>query len=218
MASWAAVSNSCFDGRMTLGRNNDISFLISHRVVKTGMYLKYTWNMTKVNEFCTICNAPEDIEHLCLHCTLATRVWTHFLLLLNKALSFKATKTVDLLLLRIFHIKVDRNSYLLALYPIKLILYQLWIARCSHRLHQKLIQPSAIITRTEAAIKQRITICFQAHTIASVKQMQIWRAKDALYMLDTNNQLTFKFWPRHKSNKRRHVVCLHSVSSDVHTP
>ena len=165
--------------------------------------------MTKVNEFCTICNAPEDIEHLFLHCTLATRVWTHFLLLLNKALSFKATKTVDLLLLRIFHIKVDRNSYLLALYLIKLILYQLWIARCSHRLHQKLIQPSAIITRTEAAIKQRITICFQAHTIASVKQMQIWRAKDALYTLDTNNQLTFKFWPTHKSNQPAAILFVY---------
>ena len=149
--------------------------------------------MTKVNEFCTTCNAPEDIEHLFLHCTPATRVWKHFLPLLNKVLPFKATKTVDLPLLRIFLVKVDGKSYLLALYLIKLILYQLWIARCSHRLHQKLIQPSAIIKRTEAAIRQTITICFQAHSTASVKQMQIWRAKDALCTLDTNNQLTFKF-------------------------
>ena len=136
--------------------------------------------MTKVNELCTICNTPEDIEHFSSHCTPATRVWKHFLSLLNKVVPFKVTKTVDLLPLRIFPVKVDRKSYLLALYLIKLILYQLWITRCSHRLHQKLIQPSAIINRTEAAIKQRITIFFQAHSTASVKQMQILRAKDAL--------------------------------------
>ena len=172
VASWSAVWNSCFDGP-SLGRESDISSLISHRVVKTGMFLKYTWNMTKVSEFCTICNAPEDIEHLFLHCTPVTRVWKHFLPLLNKVFPFKATKTVDLLLLRIFPVKVDRRSYLSALYLFKLILYQLLITRCSHRLHQKLIQPSAIIKRTEAAIKQRITICFQARSTASVKQMQI---------------------------------------------
>ena len=136
--------------------------------------------------------APEDIKHLFLHCIPATRVWKHFLPLLNKVLPFQVTKTVDLILLRIFPVKVDRKSYLLALYLIKLILYQLWIVQCSHRLHQKLIQPSAIIKRTEAAIKQWITICFQAHLTASIKQMQICRAKDALCMLDTNNQLTFK--------------------------
>ena len=155
MASWAAVWNSCFDGS-SLGRENDIPFLISHRVVKTGMYLKYTWNMTKVDEFCTICNAPE-----------ATRVWKHFLPLLNKVLPFKATKTVDVLLLKILHVKVDRKSYLLALYFIKLILYQLWIARCSHRLHQKLIQPSAIIKHTEAAINRESQFAFR-HTLQPV--------------------------------------------------
>ena len=149
--------------------------------------------MTKVYEFCMICNAPEDIEYLFLHCTPATRVWKHFLPLLNKVLPFKVTKTVDLLMLRIFPVRVDRKSYLLASYLIKLILYQLWIARCSHRLHQKLIQPRAVIKHTEAAIKQRITICFQAQSTASVKQMQSWRAKDALCTSDTNNQLTFKF-------------------------
>ena len=126
----------------------------------------------------------------CTHFTPATRVWKHFLSLLNNALPFKATKTVDLLLLRIFPEEVDRKSYLLALY---LILYQLWITRCSHRLHQKVIQPSAIIKRTKATIKQRTTICFQPYSTASVKQMQIWRAKDALCTLDTNNQLTLKF-------------------------
>ena len=157
-------------------------------MAKMGMFLTYTWNMTKVNEFCTICNTPEDTEHFFLHCTPTTRIWKHFLPMLNKVLPFKATRTVDLLLLRIFPVKVDRKSYLLALYLIKFILYQLWIARCSHRLHQKLIQPRAIIKRTEAAIKQRIKSASR-HTRQPV---QIWRAKDTLYTLDTNNQLTFK--------------------------
>ena len=183
---------SCFDGP-SLGRENDISFLITHRVIKTGLYLKYTWNMTTINELCTICNVPEDIEHLFIHCTSATRIWKHFLPLLNRVLPFTATKTVDLLLLKIFPVIVDRKSYLLALYLIKLILYQIWLARCSHRIHQKLIQPLTIIKRTEAAIKQRITLCFQIQSTAGVKQMQIWRAKDALYTLDQNNKLTFKF-------------------------
>ena len=147
MASWAVVWNSCFDSPW-LGREN-ISSLISHRVVKAGMCLKYTWNMTTGNEFCTICNATGDNGHLFLNCTPATRVWKHFLLLLNKVLPFKATKTVDLLLLRVFPVKVDRKPYLLVLYLIKLILYQIWIARCSHRIHQKLIQPCAIIKRKQ---------------------------------------------------------------------
>ena len=62
VASWASVWNSCFDD-LSLGLENDI-ILISHWVVKTGMYLKYKLNMTTVNEFCTICNASENIEHL----------------------------------------------------------------------------------------------------------------------------------------------------------
>ena len=149
--------------------------------------------MTKVNELCMICNAPEDIKHFFLYCIPTTRVWKHFLPLLIKVLPFKVSKTVDLLLLRIFPVKVDRKSYLLALYLIKLILYQLWVARYSHRLHQKLVQPRAIIKRTEEAIEQRITICFQAQSTASTRQMQIWRAKNALCTLHANNQLTFKF-------------------------
>ena len=147
-------------------------------------YVTFLCHATSYN-----CSDPEDIKHLFLKYTPATRVWKHFLPLLNKALPFKVTRTVDLLLLTIFLVKVDRKSYLLALYLIKLILYQIWIARCSHR---KLIQPCAIIKRTEAAIKQRITLCFQAHSAASVKQMQIWRAKDALCTLDKNNHLIFK--------------------------
>ena len=138
------------------GRDNDISFLISHRVVKTEMYLKYKWNMTTVNKFCTICNIPEDSEHLFLHCTPTVRTWKHFLPLLNKVLPFKVTKTVDLLLLRIFAVKVGRKPYFLALYLTKLILYQIWIVKCSHRIHQKLTQLCTIMKRTEAIIKQRI--------------------------------------------------------------
>ena len=160
---------SCFDGP-SLGHENDVTYLITHRVTKTRLYLKYTWNMPSVNERCTICNAPEDIEHLFLNCTSATLVWKHFLPVLNKVLPFKATKTVDLLLLRIFPVKVDRKSYLLALYLIKRILYEIWLARCSHRIQQKLIHPLTIIKRTEATIKQRITLCFQTQTTASVKQ------------------------------------------------
>ena len=163
----------------------------------------------KSQRVCTICNAPEDIEHLFLHCTPATRVWKHFLPLLNKVLPFKVTKTVDLLLLRIFPVTVDLKSYLLASCLIKLTLYQLWVARCSHRLHQKLIQPSAIIKRTEAAIKQRITICFQTHLKASIKQTQIWRAKDALCTLDINNQLTFRFGPTPKSNQLAAILFVY---------
>ena len=85
--------------------------------------------MPTVNELCRICNAPEDIEHFFINCTSATRVWKHFLLLLNKVLLFTVTKTVDLLPLRIFPVKVDHKSYLLVLYLIKLILYQIWLAR-----------------------------------------------------------------------------------------
>ena len=133
-------------------------------MVKTGLYLKYTWNMTSVNEFCTICNVPEDIEHLFMNCTSATRVWKHFLPLLNRVLPLTATKTADLLLLRSFLVKVERKSYLLALYLIKLILYQIWISRCSHRIHQKLIQPLTIIKRTEAAIKHELHFVFK-HTL-----------------------------------------------------
>ena len=181
VASRAPVWNSCFDGP-SLG---DIS-LICHRVVKTGMYLKYKWNMTTVIESCTIWNAPEDIEHLFLSCTPAARTWKHFLPSLNKLLPFRVTKTLDLLLLRIIPVKVDRKSYLLVLYLIRLVVYQIWIFRCSHRLHQNLIQPYAIIKCTEATIKQRITLCFQAHSTASVKQMQIRTAKDALCTLDKN--------------------------------
>ena len=192
MASWAAVWCSCFDGP-SLGRENDVTYLITQRVIKTGLYLKYTWNMPTVNERCTICNTPEDIEHLFINCTSATRVWKHFLPLQNKVLPFNATKTADLLLLRIFPVKVDRKPYLLALYLIKLILYQIWLARCSHRMQRKLIHPLTIIKRTEATIKQRITLCFQSQTTASAKQMQIWRAKDAFCTLDQNNRLTFKF-------------------------
>ena len=56
VASSAAVWNSCYDSP-SLGRENNISFLISYRMyLKTGMYFTYTWNMTMVNEFCTICN------------------------------------------------------------------------------------------------------------------------------------------------------------------
>ena len=192
VTSWAAVWNSCFVSP-SLGQENDISFLISHCVVKTGTFLKYTWHMTKVNEYCTMCNASEDIECLFLYCPAATRVSKHFLLLLNKVLPFKATRSAALLLLRIFPVKVDRKFYFLALYLIKLILYQIWITRCSYRIHQKLVSSSAIIKRTETAIKQRITTCFQAHSTDSAKQIEIWRAKDALCTLDTNNQLTFKF-------------------------
>ena len=105
IASWAAVWRSCFDGQ-SLGRENDISFLITHRVIKTGLYLKYTWNMTTFNELCTICNVPEDIEHVFKNCTSWTRVWKQFLPLLNRVLPFTTTKTVDLLLLRIFPAKV----------------------------------------------------------------------------------------------------------------
>ena len=122
VTSWAAVWNSCFDNPSP-GREKDISFLISNRVVKTWIYLKYKWNMTTVNEFCTICNTPEDIEHLFLSCTPAACTWKHFLPMLNKVLPFKVTKPVDLLLLRIFPLKAERKSYLLALYLIKLILY-----------------------------------------------------------------------------------------------
>ena len=59
--SWASVWNSCFDGP-SLGRENDISFLISHRVVKMGTYLTFKCNMTAVNELCTICNTSDDTE------------------------------------------------------------------------------------------------------------------------------------------------------------
>ena len=149
--------------------------------------------MPTVNERCTICNTPEDIKHLFINCTSATRVWKYFLPLLNKVLPFNATRTMDLLLLRIFPVKVDRYSYLLALYLIKLILYQIWLARCSHRMQQKLIHPLTIIKFMEAATKQQITLCFQTQTTASAKGMQIWRAKDALCPLDQNNKLTFKF-------------------------
>ena len=130
--------------------------------------------MINVNEYCTTCNAPEDIEHLFLYCSSATRVWKYFLPLLNKILLFKATRSAALLLFLIFPVKIDRTSYLLALYLIKLILYQFWIARCSYRIHQKLIPPSAIIKRREAAIKQRITTCFQAHSTDSVDLPQIY--------------------------------------------
>ena len=169
VSSWTSVWNSCFGGP-SLGRENNIFFLISHQVVKTGMYLRFKCNMIAANELGTICNTPEDTEHLFLNCSPDPRTWEHFLPLLNKVLLFKVTKTVDLLLFRIFPVKVDRKSYLLALYLLKLILYQIWLARCSHRLHQKLIQSHAIIKHTEVAIKQRITLCFQAHSRASVKQ------------------------------------------------
>ena len=192
MALWPAVWRFCFDSS-SLGREDDVTYLITHRVIKTGLYLKYTWNMPTVNELCTICYAPEDIEHLFINCTSAMRVWKHFLPLLNKVLPFTATKMVDLLLLRIFPVKLDRKSYLLALYLIQLILYQIWLARCSHRMQQKLIHPLTIIKCSEVAIKQQITLCFQTQTTASVKQMHIWRAKDALCMLDQNSNLTFKF-------------------------
>ena len=142
--------------------------------------------MTAVNELCSICNTSEDIEHRFLHCTAATCTSEHFLPLLNKVLPFKITKTVDLLPL--FPVKVDCKSYL-----IKLILYQIWLARCSHHCDKKLILPHTIIKQIESELKQRITLCFQAHSSVSAKQMQIRRAKDALFSLDNNNQLVFKF-------------------------
>ena len=131
--------------------------------------------------------------------------WKQFLPLLNKVVPFKVTKMVDLLLLRIFPVKVNHKSYLLAIYLIKLILYQIWLARCSHRMQQKLIHPLTIIKGTEAAIKQQITLCFQTQTTASAKQMQIWRAKDALCTLDPQSELT-----------SCHLVCLHLMSLNVH--
>ena len=149
--------------------------------------------MTVSNNLCSICNTSEDIEHLFLHCTPAACTWEHFLSLLNEVLPFKVTKTVDLLLLRIFPVKVDRKSYLSALYLIIPILYQIWFARCSNRYDKKLIPPHMIIKHTESEIKQRITLCFQAHSSVSIKQMQIWRVKDTLCTLDKNNQLVSKF-------------------------
>ena len=88
VASWAAVWRSCFEGP-SLGRENDVTYLITHCVIKTGLYLKYTWNMPTVNERCIICNTPKDIEHLFINCTSATRVWKHFLPLLNKVLPMR---------------------------------------------------------------------------------------------------------------------------------
>ena len=86
--SWTSVWNSCFNGP-SLGRENEISFLISHRVFKTGTYLEFQCNMTVANELCTICNTPEDIERLFLNCTPAAHTWEHFLPLLNKVFPLK---------------------------------------------------------------------------------------------------------------------------------
>ena len=124
---------------------------------------------------------------------------------------------MDLLLLRIFPVKVDRKSYLLALYFIKLIWYQIWLARCSHRFHQKMIQSRTIIKHTESEIKPRITLCFQAHTSVSVKQMQTWRAKDTLCTLDKNNWFSNSEPTRNSTNHLPFCFFTFGVPERPHT-
>ena len=112
-------------------------------------------HFVQVNEFCALSNKIEDIDHVFLHREPAARIISveHFLPLLNKVLFFKVNKTTALLLLKLFPVKVERKSYLLTLHLVKLILYQLWNARCSCRFDQTPIHPKLFIKLIEAETK-----------------------------------------------------------------
>ena len=52
---------------LNTGRENGVTYLAAHRVVKTSAYLKFKCGMKSISEFCVTCGQIENLEHLFHH-------------------------------------------------------------------------------------------------------------------------------------------------------
>ena len=98
---WPVVWASCHKGLNT-GQENEVSYLITHRVTKTAAYLKFRCGMKSMSEFCGTCGQIEDLEHLFLTYDSAKQVWKQFIPILKKILPGEPLTGARALLLQNF--------------------------------------------------------------------------------------------------------------------
>ena len=121
--TWPGVWASCH-GDLSTGHENEVSFLVAHRVVKTLTYLKFKCGMRSVSEFCTACGQIEDLKHLFISCESAKQVWKEFTPILQKIIP-KENLGLNVLLLWDFQTKPPKRAANLATYLMKMILHKL---------------------------------------------------------------------------------------------
>ena len=206
-------------GGLNTGHENEVSFLIAHRVVKTSAYLKFKCGMRSVSEFCTACGQIEDLEHLFISCESAKQVWKEFTPILQKIIP-KENLGLNVLLLRDFQTKHPKRAANLATYLMKMILHKLWTTRCAHPFDRRQVSAQDTINQIKTELKQRISITFNSTRTDISKHMSTWRHQEVLCTLDTNNQLVFKFdtkknQPTKPTNpQRKYTVEIYVIYSE----
>ena len=98
---WPVVWASCHKGLNT-GQEDEVSYLITHRVMKTSAYLKVKCGMKSISEFCVTCGQIEDLEHLLLTCEKTKLVWKQLTIILEKIIPGETLTGTKALLLRVF--------------------------------------------------------------------------------------------------------------------
>ncbi len=83
-SSWESLLNRSFPWNriwlisvtgISTGVENDVSWKILHRVLKTSSHMK-SWGFN-ISDKCDVCMLIEDISHVFLQCPVALSVWDH---------------------------------------------------------------------------------------------------------------------------------------------
>lgn len=155
---------------VSTGHENDVLWKIYHHVLKTASYLK-SWGL-RINENCDVCAKTEDIEHIFLQCSVSKKAWRYFEKILRKLIGNFELNAQFIFFFQ-FRNKVNPIARKLAIYLIKLIIAQIWSARCERRFNKLKTLHNKIIYSVIAELKTRIKIVFNAN-IPLQKQFKMW--------------------------------------------
>ena len=131
--------------------------------MKTSAYVKFSYGMKSVSEFCVTCCQIEDLEHLFISCQTTERVWKEFTTVLKKIMPGEVFTDTKVLLLKDFRNKHPKRATQLATYLMKMILHKVWIASCTRLFDKKQRLAQDIINQIQTELKQRIMISFNSN-------------------------------------------------------
>ncbi len=170
------------------GSENDVSWKILHRVLKTSSYLK-SWGL-RISDQCDACCGIEDLYHLFLHCPIAKAVWSHFSSPLSSLLgSFSLNPST--VFFHQFPIYLPKYCKMLVNYLLKLIKYFLWTVRCKRKFEKFPSNPNHIIFAITFEIKDRIRIAHMSNGKLN-DQMKLFSYNNVLCEIVGNNKLLLK--------------------------